>query len=108
MATDDVNVHLAVEAPQHMNRHRISVRDDDGRLLSGPSAERTVDLTVRRGATIHVEASVPSRADRNLPGRDERHWRLRAATDAQVVLNLGRPAKNGVGTAIAITVDGAS
>jgi len=55
-----------------------------------------------------VEASVPSTPDRNLPGRDERAWELRAAADAHRVLNLGKRAKNGRGTAIEITVDGAS
>jgi hypothetical protein len=104
---EDVNVHFAIDAPQHMNRHRITVRDDDGGLLTGPSAERIVDLTVRHGAMIHVEASVPAMPDCNLPERDERQWSLRAAADAHAVLNLGRRAKNGIGTAIEITVDGA-
>ena len=105
---EEVSVHVAIDAPQNMHRHRISVRDDDGGLLSGPTAERTVDFVIRHGATIHVEASVPSTPDRNLPGRDERTWRLRAAADAHAVLNVGRKAKNGKGTAIEITVDGAS
>jgi len=105
---EDVSVHFAINAPQHMHRHRLSVRDDDGGLLSGPTAERGVDLIVEHGATLHVEASVPSTPDRNLPGRDERTWQLRAAPDAHAVLNLGRKAKNGQGTAIEITVDGAS
>lgn len=105
---EDVSVHFAINAPQHMNRHRLSVRDEDGGLLSGPTAEKTVDFVIRQGATIHVEASVPATPDRNLPGRDERTWQLRAAADAHAVLNLGRKAKNGTGTAIEITVDGAS
>lgn len=105
---EDVRVHFAIDAPQQMNRHRISIRDGDGGLLSGPSAEKTVELVIRHGSTLHVEASVPSAPDRNLPGRDERTWELRAAADAHAVLNLGRKAKNGKGTAIEITVDGAS
>ncbi|MBM3673068.1 MAG: hypothetical protein FJW86_12940 [Actinobacteria bacterium] len=105
---EDVKVRFAIDAPPHMNRHRLSVRDENGSLLSGPTAERSVDFVVRPGATLHVEASVPSTPDRNLPGRDERAWELRAAADAHRVLNLGKRAKNGRGTAIEITVDGAS
>jgi hypothetical protein len=86
----------------------LSVWDDEGALLSGPSAERTVDLVIRRGATFHVEASVPVQAKRNLPARDERRWALRAAADAHRVLQLGRVPKIGPSTAIQITVDGAS
>jgi hypothetical protein len=105
---DDVSVHIAIDAPQHMNRHRISIRDDNGGLLGGPSAERSLDLVARHGATLHVEASVPSLPGRNRPDRDERSWELRAAPDAHAVLNVGKKAKNGVGTRIEITVDGAS
>jgi len=105
---EDVSVHFAINAPQHMNRHRISIRDDNGGLLGGPSAERAIDVVIRQGATLHVEASVPSLPGRNRPDRDERTWELRAAPDARTVLNVGKKAKNGVGTKIEITVDGAA
>ena len=106
---NDVTVHLAIDAPQAMNRHRVSVWDENGLLLSGPTAEPTVDLSIRDGATIHVEASVPSTPKRNENGgRDEQRWELRAANDAHTVLNLGRKAKIGQGTAIEIRVDGAA
>ena len=89
-----------------MNRHRVTVWDDEGGLLSPPSADIPVDLSVHDGETFWVEASVPGPPTRrNRTVRDERRWELRAATDAQAVLNLGRKGK---GSHIEIRVNGAA
>lgn len=107
---DRVNVFFAINAPQAMNRHRVSVWDDDGCRLSGPTAESTVEVSIGLGQTIHVEASVPSMPARKTPvaRRDEGRWQLRAATDAHTVLNLGQERTVGTGNAIEIRVDGAA
>ena len=106
---EEVTVRFDLHAPG-MNRHRVSVWADDGGLLSPPSAEIPVELSIEDGATIFVEASVPAQPTRaRRSGRDERRWELRAASDAHAVLNLGRKGKNGnTGTAIEIRVDGAA
>lgn len=100
---DDITVRFDIDAPT-MNRHRVSVWDDEGALLSPPSADLPDELSVHDGDTFWVEASVPGRPTRNnRAGRDERRWALQAATDAQAVLNLGRK-----GSHIEIRVDGAA
>jgi len=106
--SDPVIVHFALDTVPGMNRHRVSVWNDNGTLLSGPSAESPADLSVGDGETIFVEASVPAEPKRNRPpGRAEGRWELRASADAQAILNLGRKRTNGSGTAIEIRVDGA-
>jgi hypothetical protein len=105
---EPVIVHFALDTVPGMNRHRVSVYNDNGTLLSGPSAESPADLSVGDGETIFVEASVPAEPKRNHPpARDEGRWQLRASADARAVLNLGRKRTNGSGTAIEIHVDGA-
>jgi len=100
---DHITVRFELNAPS-MNRHRVSVWDGDGALLSPPSADVPVDLSVVDGETFWVEASVPGAATRrNRAGRDERRWELRAANDAQAVLNVGPK-----GGQIEIRVDGAT
>jgi hypothetical protein len=106
--SEKVIVHFALDTVPGMNRHRVSVWNDNGTVLSEPSAECPADLAVPDGETIFVEASVPAAPKRNRPpARDEGRWELRANADAQAVLNLGRKSTNGSGTAIEIRVDGA-
>ena len=106
--SEPVIVHFALDTVPGMNRHRVSVWNDNGTALSEPSAECPGDLAVIDGETIFVEASVPAEPKRNRPpARDEGRWELRASADASAVLNLGRKRTNGSGTAIEIHVNGA-
>ena len=104
-----ITVRFEIDAPG-TNRHRVSVWDDEGALLSPPSADLPLELAVHDGETIWVEASVPSSATGSKrANRDEKRWELRAASDAHAVLNVGRKGKNGFGgTLMEIRVDGAS
>lgn len=94
---DNVIVHFELGTVPGMSRHRISVWNDDGGLLAGPSAEIPEAVTVLEGSTLFVEASVPVETPRNkTPRRDEKRWRLRACTDASAVLTLGPGRKRGM------------
>jgi hypothetical protein len=105
---ESVIVHFALNTVPSMSRHRVSVLNADGTLLSGPSAELPAELRVNDGATLYVEASIPAEARRNqAPARDEGRWELRANADAHALLNLGRKRKTGAATTIQIQVDGA-
>lgn len=91
-----------------LNRHRVSVWNDQGGLLRDSSAETPAEVTVRDGETIIVEASVPAERKRNKAhARDQARWRLRASATAKSVLKLGKTPKYGLGSAIEIRVDGA-
>ncbi len=106
--SEPVIVQFALDTVPGMNRHRVSVWNENGTLLCEPSAECPADLSVPAGETIFVEASVPAAPKRNRPpARDEGRWELRASADAQAILNLGRKSTNGSGTAIEIRVNGA-
>ena len=103
-----MTVRFEIDAPD-MRRHRVAVLDDNGAVLSPPSADIPVDLSVQSGNTIWVEASVPSSVRSRRAERDERRWKLRAASNAHTVLNVGREGKHGAsGTRIEIRVDGAA
>ena len=105
---DPITLRFQIVAPS-MNRHRVSVWDDEGAMLSPPSADIPDDLSVVDGQTIWVEASVPGSVSSRRAERDERRWRLRAGADAHAVLNIGRRGKTGSkGTHIEIRVDGAA
>ncbi len=87
---NSVLVRFALATVPGMSRHRVSVWNTDGGLLRSSSAEMPEDLEVHEGTTFFVEASVPLEPRRNQRSRrDERRWRLRAASDAQAVLTLG-------------------
>ena len=108
MDDEQITVRFAIEAPT-MNRHRVSVWNDDGSLLCPASADVPTDLSVEDGATIWVEASVPAKPTRLRPeGRAEGRWALRAASDAHAVLKLGQKGAYGASRAIEIRVDGAA
>jgi hypothetical protein len=109
MNEQQVDVHLAINTAPPTGRHRVSVWDDDGQMVNGPSCESLLDLSVPKGATFYVEASLPAEPKRNRPpGRDERRWTLRADAAAHAVLSLGGKWKSGPGASVEIRVDGAA
>ena len=103
-----VVVTFVIDGGSGLNRHRVSVWDDAGGLLRGPSAQSPGDLEVQEGTTLFVEASVPAEARRNKARtRDEQRWELRACPSGHAVLRLGTTPEYGPGSAIEIHVDGA-
>jgi hypothetical protein len=104
---DSVNVHFDLEAGPGMRRHRVSVWNDDGGMLRGPSAEPPADLSADDGTTLYVEASTPVVVGKtHTSRRDEKRWRLRVARGAHAVLELGKVRGKPV-AAISIRIDGA-
>ena len=106
---NSVIVKFDVTTVPGLNRHRVSVWNDQGGLLRDSSAETPAEVTVPDGETIFVVASVPAERKRNQKehGREEGRWRLRASATAKDVLKLGKTPKYGLGSAIEIRVDGA-
>jgi hypothetical protein len=88
---DNVIVHFDLATAPGMHRHRVSVWDDAGGVLRGPSAEVPADLSVDDGTTLVVECSTPVVTGKtHTARRDEKRWTLRAAPNASVVLELGK------------------
>ena len=102
-----VNVHFDLEAGPGMRRHRVSVLNDNGGVLRGPSAEPPADIEIDDGTTLFVEASTPVVVSKkHTSRRDEKRWRLRVAAGKQAILELGKVRGKPV-AAISIRIDGA-
>jgi len=88
---DNVIVHFDLATAPGMHRHRVSVWDDSGGVLRGPSAEVPADLSVDDGMTLVVECSTPVVTGRtHTARRDEKRWKLRVGQNSRAVLELGK------------------